>query len=71
MTFHTRSGCPAARPIGCVVHASIPAPRPFTERFFNVQRWVRLPQGGHFAALEVPDVLAGQLRDYFRAYRTG
>ena len=53
------------------VHDIVPAPRPFAERFFNVQRWVELPQGGHFAALEVPDVLAGQLREYFRAYRKG
>ncbi len=46
-----------------------PAPRRFAERFFNVQYWIELPHGGHFAALEVPHVLARQLRDFFRPYR--
>lgn len=51
-------------------HDIIPAPRRFAERFFNVQRWVEMPRGGHFAALEVPDALADQLREFFRPYRT-
>lgn len=51
------------------VHDIDHAPRPFAERFFNVQRWAELPRGGHFAALEVPEVLATQLREFFRPYR--
>jgi len=48
----------------------IPAPRQFAERFFNIQRWTAIPRGGHFAALEVPSLLAAQLQEFFRPYRT-
>jgi pimeloyl-ACP methyl ester carboxylesterase len=33
----------------------------------NVVRWTSHPQGGHFAALEQPDVLADDIRAFFRA----
>jgi pimeloyl-ACP methyl ester carboxylesterase len=45
------------------------APREFAERFFNVQRWKDLPRGGHFAALEEPDLLASEIREFFRPLR--
>jgi pimeloyl-ACP methyl ester carboxylesterase len=44
-------------------------PREWAERFFNVQRWTTLPQGGHFAALEAPEVLTNELREFFRTVR--
>jgi pimeloyl-ACP methyl ester carboxylesterase len=44
-------------------------PREWAARFFNVQRWTTLPQGGHFAALEEPKVLANELRAFFRTLR--
>lgn len=53
------------------IHDIIPAPRQFAERFFNVKRWTEMPHGGHFASLEVPEALAGQLREFFRPYRQG
>ena len=31
-------------------------PREWAERFFNVQRWTEMPRGGHFAALEEPEL---------------
>lgn len=46
------------------------APREFGERFFNVQRWTEMPHGGHFAALEEPELLVNELRAFFRTYRT-
>ncbi|RZK23058.1 MAG: epoxide hydrolase [Hymenobacter sp.] len=46
-----------------------PAPRDFAERFFNVQRWGEMPQGGHFAALEAPGLLATELRAFGRPLR--
>ncbi len=46
-----------------------PAPRKFAARFFNIQRWTEIPQGGHFAALEVPELLATDLRDFSRNLR--
>lgn len=46
-----------------------PAPREFAERFFDVRRWTEMPRGGHFAALEEPELLANELRAFFRPYR--
>lgn len=45
------------------------APREWAQRFFNVQRWTTMPRGGHFAALEAPEDLARDLREFFRAFR--
>jgi pimeloyl-ACP methyl ester carboxylesterase len=45
------------------------APREWAERFFNVQRYSELPRGGHFAALEEPELLAEDLRAFFRPLR--
>ena len=44
----------------------VTAPREYAERFFNVQRWTEMPRGGHFAALEEPELLAADLRAFFR-----
>jgi pimeloyl-ACP methyl ester carboxylesterase len=46
-------------------------PREWAERSFNVQRWTEMPAGGHFAALEQPELLAKDLTDFFRPLRTG
>jgi len=32
-------------------------PKSYVERIYNVQRWTKMPRGGHFAALEQPDLL--------------
>lgn len=47
----------------------VPAPREWAERFFNVQRWTAMPRGGHFAALEEPELLAQDIREFFRPLR--
>ena len=44
-------------------------PRSVAERSFNIQRWTVMPAGGHFAALEQPAALAGDIRAFFRPYR--
>ncbi|MBV8341106.1 MAG: epoxide hydrolase [Gammaproteobacteria bacterium] len=44
-------------------------PREFAERSYNVQRWTEMPRGGHFAALEEPDMLAADIRAFFRELR--
>jgi pimeloyl-ACP methyl ester carboxylesterase len=43
----------------------VPPPRAWAERFFNVQRWTEMPRGGHFAALEEPELLAQDLGAMF------
>lgn len=44
-------------------------PRSWVERGYNVQRWTQMPRGGHFAALEQPELLAEEIRAFFRDYR--
>ena len=44
-------------------------PREWAERFFNVQRWTEMPRGGHFAAMEEPELMADDLRAFFRPMR--
>ncbi len=40
-------------------------PRVWVERLYDVRSWVEHDEGGHFPALEVPDLLVGDLRAYF------
>jgi pimeloyl-ACP methyl ester carboxylesterase len=44
-------------------------PREFAERSYNVRRWTEMPRGGHFAAWEEPDLLANDIRAFFRELR--
>ena len=44
-------------------------PRSYVERMVNVQRWTEMPRGGHFAALEVPDLLLDDMRAFARSVR--
>jgi len=44
-------------------------PREWAARFFNVQRWTEMPRGGHFAALEEPELLAADVRAWFGSFR--
>ena len=45
-------------------------PREWGERVFNdLQRWTEMPRGGHFAALEEPEMLVDDLRAFFRPLR--
>ncbi len=37
------------------------APRAWAERQFNIVHWERMPRGGHFAAMEVPELYAADL----------
>ena len=44
-------------------------PRELGERFLRVQRWTKMPRGGHFAALEEPELLVEDVRAFFRPLR--
>jgi microsomal epoxide hydrolase len=44
-------------------------PREWAERFFDVQRWTEMERGGHFAAMEEPELLVADIRAWFRDYR--
>lgn len=44
-------------------------PREWGERTLNVQRWTQMPRGGHFAAMEEPELLVEDMRAFFRPLR--
>lgn len=45
-------------------------PRTLAEgAFHDIRRWERMPRGGHFAALEQPELLASEIRAFFRPLR--
>ncbi len=45
------------------------SPKSMAERVYNIVRWTPMPAGGHFAALEEPEALAGDLREFARQLR--
>jgi microsomal epoxide hydrolase len=44
-------------------------PRAWAERVYDIRRWTVMPAGGHFAALEEPELLAADVRAFFRDLR--
>ena len=44
-------------------------PRSYVERIFNIKQWTNMPSGGHFAALEKPDLLVNDIRKFSRSLR--
>jgi epoxide hydrolase len=57
----------SAVPTGVAVFPTDVAIRPFASKLNNVVRWSEFDRGGHFAALEAPDLLTADIRDFFRA----
>jgi pimeloyl-ACP methyl ester carboxylesterase len=43
--------------------------RRFGEPAHNIVRWTYFDQGGHFAAMEAPDLLVSDIREFFRGLR--
>jgi pimeloyl-ACP methyl ester carboxylesterase len=73
--FENRVAPPAARkvevPVACAIF-----PKDIlvsTERWMSAQhnlvRWTEMPRGGHFAAMEEPELLAADVRAFFRPLR--
>ena len=60
-------------PTGCAIFPkeTVRAPRPWAELVWNVQHWTEMPRGGHFAALEVPELLVNDVRAFYRGLRAG
>jgi len=53
-------------PTGVAVFTTDVTIRPFADKLHNVVHWSEFDRGGHFAALEAPDLLAADVRDFFR-----
>ncbi|WP_018653488.1 epoxide hydrolase family protein [Actinomadura flavalba] len=62
-----RGGQPCPVPVGVAVlpHDITQSVRPLAERLYDVRHWSEFPRGGHFAALEVPDLLSADVRAFF------
>jgi len=60
-------GTPTA--FGVFANETVPEgepPRAYLERLYNVRRWTVFPRGGHFAPVEQPAAVAGDLSAFFR-----
>jgi pimeloyl-ACP methyl ester carboxylesterase len=47
----------------------VTGPREWAEAAYNITRWTQMPRGGHFPAAEEPELLGGELREFFRPLR--
>ena len=76
-TYYERFNDPAmwtprersAVPTAVAVFTTDVSVRPFADKVNNVVRWTEFGRGGHFAALEAPDLLAADVREFFRSRR--
>jgi len=41
-------------------------PKSYVNRIFNLKQWTKMPRGGHFAALEQPNLLVNDIRKFGR-----
>ena len=57
---------PVTVPVGVAVFAEDYAIRRHGERGHNIVHWTEFDRGGHFAAMEAPDLLVGDVRSFFR-----
>ncbi len=44
-------------------------PRSWAEHRYNITHWSEQPHGGHFAAMQVPDLFVADVREFFRTVR--
>ena len=69
--LHFQPGQFVSVPCG-IAHFPLEAPFPprgWIERGYNVRHWTDMPRGGHFAAMEEPQLLAEDIRAFFRPLR--
>jgi epoxide hydrolase len=60
---------PVTVPVGVAVFAGDYAIRRYGEQGNNIVHWTEFDRGGHFAAMEAPDLLVGDVRTFFRDLR--
>ncbi|MEV0676349.1 epoxide hydrolase family protein [Actinosynnema sp. NPDC050436] len=61
--------CPVPLGVAVFPHDIVLAVRGVAERVFDVRRWTEFDRGGHFPALEVPDLLVADVRAFFAGLR--
>jgi len=71
-SFNRQAAEPVHVPTGCSIFPKeiFRSSRRWAERrFIDIRYWNELDKGGHFAALEQPDIYVEELRSYFRLVR--
>ncbi|MEV6058676.1 epoxide hydrolase family protein [Nocardia asteroides] len=68
-SMHSRSwpSAPLTTPTGVAVFAEDLAIRRYAEPNAHIVHWSEFDRGGHFAAMEAPELLVGDIRAFFRA----
>lgn len=62
-------GRPSFAPVGMAVFGARSAARAIQDPEHKLAHWSEFTEGGHFPAMEVPELLAGDLRRFFRGLR--
>jgi pimeloyl-ACP methyl ester carboxylesterase len=65
----TEWGAPGTAPQGWALFAAQRFVRAMMDPDHEIEHWSEFDQGGHFAAMETPDLLVGDVRKFFRALR--
>lgn len=60
---------PGTTPTGVAVFAEDYAIRRYGEQGNKIVHWSEFDRGGHFAAMEVPELFIGDVREFFRSLR--
>jgi pimeloyl-ACP methyl ester carboxylesterase len=69
-SMHTQNWpTPSEIPTGVAVFAEDVAIRRYAERGNTIVHWSEFDRGGHFAAMEAPDLLVQDVRAFFRRFR--
>jgi pimeloyl-ACP methyl ester carboxylesterase len=69
-SMHTQNQpTPSTVPTGVADFAEDVAIRRFAEKLNNITHWTDFDDGGHFAAMEKPDLLVQDVRTFFRTLR--
>jgi epoxide hydrolase len=57
--------CPVPVGVAVFAHDITQSVRPLAEQLYDIRHWSEFDRGGHFAAMEVPELLAEDVRDFF------
>ncbi|WP_442813788.1 epoxide hydrolase family protein [Streptosporangium subroseum] len=61
----SRQPCRVPVAVAVFAHDITQSVRPLAERLYDIRHWSEFERGGHFAAMEVPELLAEDVRDFF------
>ncbi|MEV7015593.1 epoxide hydrolase family protein [Streptomyces sp. NPDC093991] len=57
--------CPVPVGVAVLPHDITRSVRPLAERLYDIRHWSEFDRGGHFAAMEVPELFADDVRKFF------